>query len=319
MRTISLIFLSILALSAFSQAPSEKQAADLEKLLSPYRQRVVKILEADKTGQYQRYLADIEVIKQTESAEKRRPMLADLEEKHYAFIRKNYDQAVINHEEMYRGVAKILGHKNFRITEFGGIVAAAFDPVFTIPLKFDAELTCPLNATFTESSSSLAGPCFPTSDAEDCEMSAQSFGALIGGCRTKSALGGNFQLPEGDFEKIIISGQCDLIMEGFAMGIVGYGQSNVKVGVRLTGPGVEKTAITYEDWVVAPLIWFSTIQADAEDFLTSGVFSGNFGGQGTYSAQFYVETFSLGIPPVGFSDIFCILHDPDFIRVSAEN
>lgn len=318
-----LLFCSSLFCPIFNHAqtavePSEKQLADLDKLMAPYRKKVVGILEADKTGQYKKYVADLNTLAKTEDAATHVRLEAKLKRDHYQFIKNAYAKAVINHEEMKKGVAKILGHNKFTIDEFGGLNVDILIPPLKLPVKVDATLTAPYETSQHESNAAIAGlACSSTSTTTSMRVSS---GALFdGGCRSKGSLGNKFDLPSGNFSKITLAAQFNFHARGMAYA-VGYSYVKASIGLRLQGPGVDKKVIVREHWRVAPLVWYSSFDETINNFVAQNTFTGTFAGGNTFTAQVYNETFAIAVSPLTASSKTIIDSEAiDFIKVTASN
>lgn len=297
-------------------APTNKQMQDLEKLMAPHRKKVTDVLNADKSGQYKTYQADLEALAKSETPEARKVLAEKLTRDHYAFIKKAYNSVVVNHEEMRRPIARILGHNNFQLDEFGGISSSSFLPLDPIPLRFDEELECPFDAANEETNQTLISQC--RANANSCNITVASWSGYDGGCRSKGSLGGKFDVPEGAYNKITVSVKSSFTYEGIAIAFVGYAQSNVKVGVRLQGPGYDQVVITQEDWCVAPIIWFNKFKGNFQNATTQAVFNGNFSGGNTFTAQAYRETFAMAVPLLQAANAECYSFIPA-VRVVAVN
>ena len=284
-------------------APTDKQMQDLEKLMAPNRKKVTDALNADKSGQYKIYLADLEALAKSEDPEKRKALAEKLTRDHYTFIKKAYNSVVVNHEEMRRSVTRILGHNNFQMNEFGGISSSSFLPLDPIPLRFDETLACPFEVTEEETNHVLLSFC--TSDVTGCNINVESTSMYDGGCRSKGSLGGKFELPEGAYQKITVTAQSNLSYDGIAMAFVGYAQANTKIGVRLQGPGYNQTVILQHHWCVAPIIWFTKFEGATQNTQLQAVFSGNFQGGNTFAAQAYNETFAFAVPLLQAANTQC--------------
>lgn len=299
-----------------NSAPTVKQLQDIEKFMAPYRKKVTDILEADKTGQYPKYLADLNDMVKARGIEKKLELAQKLTANHYSFIKASYQKAVINHEEMRAGIARILGHNNFQLGEFGDIFGD-----FTLPgaivTKFFAELNCPLEASQEQTNQALLAFC--TSDVTTCNIDVESTGMYDGGCRSKGSLGDNVELPEQDFNKISVEAQFNLRYDGIAMALAGYGQANVKIGLRLQAPGIDKVVITKDVWCIAPVIWYKTIEGSIDDYIATVDFTGAFHGGDTITAQVYNETYAICLPLLNAANTECRTAGIDHIRIAASN
>lgn len=301
-------------------ALNARQLADLDKFMAPYRKKVTDVLDADKTGQYKKYLSDLKALSQTRDAAAFKRLEEKLKKDHYAFIQKHYKKAVINHEEMKAGIAKILGHRQFTLDEFGGIKLEIVLPPIKIAPKTDITLTAPYESSQHEANITAIG--------EDCSATVTTStvqtrsGALFdGGCRSKGSLGDKFDIPAGTFSKITVNAQYDFDYRGYAYAGIAYSQVNAKVGLRLQGPGVDKVVILKENSCVAPLIWFSSFDDGVNNFQANHVFTGNFAGGTTYTAQVYNETFAIALSPLlgASSESKSNTKNIDFIKVKIGN
>ena len=70
-----------------NSAPTVKQLQDIEKFMAPYRKKVTDILEADKTGQYPKYLADLNDMVKARGIEKKLELAQKLTANHYSLSR----------------------------------------------------------------------------------------------------------------------------------------------------------------------------------------------------------------------------------------
>lgn len=298
-------------------APTDKQLQALDKLMAPYRKKVTDILEADKTGQYKTYQADLAALAKAGTPERQRELADKLQRDHYDFIKKAYTRAVINHEEMRREIARILGHDKFQLDEFGGISSESFLPPGPLPLRFTAEMTCPFAVFQNQSNQNLVANC--DAFANDCQVSATAIGEFDGGCRSKGWTGDKFELPAGTFQKITVTAQFDAYAWGFAFAVGGYSKAESKIGLRLQGPGFDQLVIVKDIWCVAPLIWFNHYETDATNFQGQVVFAGNFSGGNSFTAQVYSEAHAITVPYLNGCTSDCSAKSFDFIRVVATN
>lgn len=316
-----LCVLSILMLSfqtANSQnsiEPTKAQQDALERLYAPHREKVVEILTQDKTGQYERYLADLEAAAQERNLSRKKEMLESLRRNHYNFIKKAYQSAKINLVELKAKVTDILRHNKFSLDEFGGIRIEIVAPSLTPPLRFDATFECPLGANEEFTNESVIGVC--DAFVAECKVSISSFSEIAGGCRSKGSIGEDFNLSQGTYQKINVSAKYDMKYYGFAMACGGYSQANSKVGVRLKGPGFDRVVILKESVCVAPIIWYNSYEVNAPNFLVQADFTGSFNGNNQFTALAYFETFSIGALAGGsYADNQGELFD--FVKVSAQ-
>lgn len=295
--------------------PTKAQQDALDKLYAPLRERVTGILLEDKTGQYERYLNDLEAIGSEPDRGRKREMLKSLRQNHYDFIRRAYQNAKINQAELKPRVADILRHNKFVIDEFGGIRIESGAPNLVLPLRFDATFECPLGANEGFENSSVIGRC--ETSFLDCRAKTLSFGEIVGGCRSKASIGDQFNLTQGTFHKINVSAKYDLNYYGFAMAFAGYSQANAKVGVRLKGPGFDQTVIVKESVCIAPIIWYNEFEVTALNFLAQADFTGVFNGNNEFTALAYFETFAIGGLAAGsYSDNRG--EEFDFVKVAAQ-
>jgi hypothetical protein len=296
--------------------PTARQIEELNKAREPYRRRLAEVLEADKSGQYQRYQSDLKKIAETSGLDRRRAMLEDLQRDHYSFIKKAYESAVINHEEQYSVVARALGHKNFVLDEFGGIHSLSMLPPLALLREFTAERHCPLTATELVTNQAMLSIC--TGVAEDCTIYVASDAVIAAGCRASGYLGEKFTLTSGSFQKVTVVTQGDVHYYGLALSLGGYNQATVKLGVRLTGPNFNKTIVVREEWCVAPLIWYSAFDFTANDFVAQAVFGNTFAGGSTLTAQAYNEAFAVGAVGGG-GGATVTSQDYNFVKIHAGN
>ena len=62
-----------------AQTPTDKQLAAIEKIMAPQRKKVTDVLEADKTGQYKTYKADLEALAKEKDLDRQQEMFVKLE------------------------------------------------------------------------------------------------------------------------------------------------------------------------------------------------------------------------------------------------
>ncbi len=284
------------------ESPTEKQMQALEKLMAPQRKKVADILKANDPNQYQRYLNDLEALAQSETSERRKALKDKLERDHYAFIKKGYKAAVINHEEQRRAVAGILGHTNFQLDEFGGISSSSFLPIGPIPLRFEEEKHCPFEIAEEECNHVLLGFCI--AKVTTCNINVESTSMYDGGCRSKGYLGDKFT-PQANYQKMTVNAEANLSFEGIAVAFGGYSQANVKIGLRLKGPGYNQHITLQHHWCVAPVIWYAKFEGDQDHAQLQAVFNGNFSGGNALTAQVFHETFALAVPLLQAGDAEC--------------
>ena len=313
---LSILMLSFQAAnSQNSIEPTKVQQDALDRLYAPHREKVIEILTQDKTGQYERYQADLEAADKETELNRKKEMLESLRRNHYNFIKKAYQGAKINLVELKVKVADILRHNKFSLDEFGGIRIEIAAPNLTPALRFDATFLCPLGSKEEFTNSSAVGVC--DGFINDCKVSLSSYAEIVGGCRSKGFIGEDFNLSQGTFQKINVSAKFDLKYYGFAMAIAGYSQANSKVGVRLKGPGFDQVIIVKESVCIAPIIWFNSYEVNAPNFLVQADFTGTFNGNNEFTAQAYFETFAIGVLPSGAyadnqGEFF------DFVKVAAQ-
>lgn len=314
----------VLALSAMlfsfatlqAQAPTEKQLQEIEKIMAPAREKLIKYLEADKTGQYKTYLADMEAASKEQDVKRKTELLTRLEKNHIAFIRKAY-KAVINHEEQYRAVVKILGHTKFTYGEFGQIQIDFTTPAVALPVRFDETFTCPMEVTESSSNNQAAADCHGS--AGDCSYRAFTLAEIAGGCRSTASSGDKFELPEGTFTKITVAAQSDISYDGFVFAMGGYGQINGKFGIRFQAPGIDKITYTKEVFALAPLLWFARLKGEANDYISQASFTGTFTQGTTVTAQAYVESFAISVPVFALQDFSAGSSNIDSIKIDGSN
>ncbi len=299
-------------------APTEKQAQSIENVMAPHRAKIKALLDADKSGKYESYKADVLALFKEEDLERRAVLEAKIKRDHYAYIKGVFASAKIDLTALKQQVAAALGHNKFSMDEFGGISSQTFLPPVALPTKFTAEFNCPLATGQHESNCSVFGVLCGAS-ASDCkiEVSADAVGA--GGSRSKGSLGDKFDLSGGPFSKMTVSSQSSAYYSGGVESLIlGYSQFNAKLGVRLQGPGLDKITIVRDEWCVAPLLWYKTIQFGASDYLMQATFTGSFSNGTTYTAQAYAEAFGLAIG-LASGGGRCQLHTFDFVKAKASN
>lgn len=300
-----------------AQTPTDKQLQAIEKYMAPLRKKVTDILEADKTGQYKSYQADLNALARETDRSRRRELTEKLDKDHLAFIRKGYASAVINHEEMRRELSRILGHNHFTLGEFGDIQIDFTTPKLVLPAKFETEFTCPMEASDHSESAQAASFC--VAQGANCHSDVQCAAEIAGGCRGKTSLGDNFVLPSGTFNKITVVSQTDLSYEGWAFAVAGYGQLNAKYGIRFRAPGMDKVVFCKEVFTLAPLIWYSHLVGSADNFISQASFTGTFNEGTSITAQAYLEGFALSVPALSFTLLYADTDNIDFIRISGSN
>lgn len=294
-NTIILLLTGLFCLpfSGHSQsAPTEKQLAALDRVAAPHRQKVIAVLEADKSGQYQQYLADLKALQAESDRQTQKELVGKIQQKHSAFIKGAFTTAKIDLAAMRRQFAEVLGHNKFAMDDFGSISSLPPLQKFQVPLSFDQQLQCPLDQE--EEFSSQGGVAKCNASIGTCVISLGAGSEFAGGCRTKGSLGGKFELPSGNFQKVTVSSQFDFDYWGFAYGAAGYGQFNVKVGLRLKGPGIDKVEILHDAWCIAPVLFVSVLELNASNYVAQAVYSGNFSGGATLTAMAYNEAFAFG-------------------------
>lgn len=315
-RMLALTALLFVFSTLQAQAPTEKQLQEIEKIMAPARAKLTKHLEADKTGQYKTYMADLETIAKETDVKRKAELLTQLEKNHIAFIRKAY-KVVINHEEQYRAVVKIMGSTKFTYGEFGQILVDFTSPLASLPIRFDVDLMCPMEVTEESANAQLAALC--DGRAGTCTLGADAIAEVAGGCKAKASSGNKFDLPNGPYTKINVSAQTDFDYKGFAFAVAGYGQINVKFGIRFQAPGIDKVVIARDAFALAPLIWFARLEGQSTNFVAQTVINGSFPQGTTVVAQSYIESFALSVPVGSLSNIEATTTNIDLIRLSASN
>jgi hypothetical protein len=307
----------LVSVPAAAQTPTDKQLQAIEKLMAPHRKKVTDILEADKSGRYQAYKADLDLVAKESDRARRAELVLKLDRDHLEFIRESYARAAINAAEMRREIARILGHDKFALGEFGDLqidFVAALPP---LPERFDAEFSCPMEASDNSESSQLGSFCI--AQGENCSTDVQCLAEIDGGCRARTSLGGNFVVPEGTFTNITVVAQTDLSYEGWAFAVGSYSQINAKYGVRFRAPGLDKVMLTKEVFALAPLVWYSHIVGNADNFISQASFSGSFTEGVTITALAYLEGLALSVPALGFTVLYADTDNIDFIRLAGSN
>jgi hypothetical protein len=316
---VASIFLS--AASAQAQtipAPTEQQAEAIERLMAPQRAKVKAILDADKTGRYEAYQRDVKALFAEKDRAKRTTLEAQIKRTHYAFIKESFAKATIDLAELKRQIADLLGHSRFAMDEFGGISSQTSLPPGLSPVKTTATFECPLTQEQGESNCTLVSlDCF--ADVSDCSLEVSVSAVGAGGGRTKGSLGDKFELTGGSFSKMTVAAQTNpYYWGGVESLLLGYSQFNVRMGVRLQAPGLDKITITRDEWCIAPFLWFKIIEFNANDFLMQATFSGNFASGTTFTAQAYAEVFGLAVG-VASGVGHCQLRSFDFVKATASN
>lgn len=302
---------------SFAQAPTDKQLQAIDKIMAPQRKRVMEILEADKTGQYKIYKADLEAFAKAKSPEQQAEHATQMDRDHKVFVQAAFKAAKIDLTALKRQVAGILGNSKFTMDEFGGISNESFLPLGPIPQRFMVELSCPFHVFQDQTNQTLVSNC--SGFANDCKLSTTAITEFDGGCRSKAWTGDKFELPDGNFQKITVSAQFDAKALGFAFAIVGYGKAESKFGLRLQGPGFDQLAIVKEVWCLAPVIWFKRFEFEATDFQAQVVFTGAFTGGNSFTAQVYNESHAIAVPALDAGAADSSADTFDFIQIVATN
>lgn len=320
----TLILLAILACGLLSpsfsgaQTPTDKQVQAIDKLMAPYRQKVIDVLNADKTGQYKIYQADLEAAAKEQDPVRKQELIDKLDRDHHDFIRKAYTAAKIDNAALRTQVARILGHNNFTFGEFADIqIDFTVPPVSALPTRFDQTLVCPFDVKDESDNSMVVSFC--RSSVFDCSMSEQSVAEVAGGCRSKGDLGAKFVLPQGSYSSITVAAQTDISYHGYAFAIAGYGQINAKFGIRFRSPGVDKTVMTREVFAMAPLVWYSHLKGDQDNYSSQATFSGSFSGGTNVTVQVHTEVFALSVPAFTLTEMYAFTSNVDAIRIIGSN
>lgn len=322
MRQILFLFAMLTAISVCEAqivpAPTEKQAQAIEKIMAPQRAKIKALVDADKSGRYEAYQKDVKALFETEDLESRSDLEAKIRRDHYAYLKSIFTEAGINLAELKRQISGILGNSKFDMDEFGGISSASVLPPGALPSGFSAEFACPLTARQAESNCTLVNsPC--GAKAEECKIDIEVLPMGAGGARSKGSVGGRFDLTGAAATKMTVSAQGHVYYSGGAESLLlGYSQFNAKVGVRLQGPGLDKTIITRDEWCIAPLLYFKYITFSAQDYLMQGTFNGNFASGVNYTAQAYAEVFGLAVGLASGGGA-CRVDQFDFVKAKATN
>ncbi len=314
--TILLGGISLPSLS-YTQTPTDKQLQAIEKYMAPLRKKVTDILEADKTGQYKTYKADLNILAKTTDRSRRSELVEKLDRDHLDFIRKLYAKAVVNHEDIRKEITRILGHSNFTLGEFGDFQIDFVPALPPLPQRFNTEFTCPMEVVDNFESAQAASFC--VAQGANCQNDVQCAAEIAGGCRGKTSLGDKFVIPQGTFTKITVTTQTDLSYEGWAFALAGYSQINAKYGVRFQAPGIDKVVLTKEVFTLAPLVWYSHLLGNLDNFISQASFTGSFPEGTTVTAQAYLEGFALSVPALSFTVIYAGTDNVDFIRLAGSN
>lgn len=277
------------------QAPSQKQLTEIDKIAAPLRKKINTILEADATGQYKTYQADLAALAREEDPERRMERVNRLERDHIAFIRAAVVKAKIDVKDFKQKVSAVLGHANFSVDEFGAIFSESQLPAQLFSDKFSITMDSPFEAT--EEVGGVNGFSYCSHSAFGNQVTVSSIAEVAGGCRTKGSIGDVFEIPEGTFDNISVSAKIGHAgHEGFTFALAGYSQINGKIGLRLQGGNYDQTIITHSSWAVAPLVWYKKVDVELFGYAPSVNFSGSFSAGIPYTAQVYTESFSLAVP-----------------------
>lgn len=296
-------------------APTEKQLIALDKIAAPLRKKVVDILLADKTGQYQTYLDEVKKMSKTTDRDELRALAGRLRENHYTFIKNAFTAAKIDLAALKRQYTAALGHGNFTMDEFGGITSHPPIPKDPLPKNFDKELNCPYNVI--DDFTNVIGISGCSATLAGCSLGVDVHAiSLAAGCRSKASMGDKVELPSGNFTKAVVSAQFDFDYYGVALSVGGYGQYNVKIGLRLTGANLDKVNILHDAWCVAPLVFYNEISKDSENFPAQTTFTGSF--SGNITPMVYLENFAIAVG-INSTGGFTNANSLDFIRLDASN
>lgn len=273
-------------------APTEKQLSDLDKVAAPYRKKVVEVLEADKSGQYQAYLADLKALAADNDVESQKSRVDLIVRKYGAFIKNAFVAAQVDLASLRRQYAQVLGHNKFAMDDYGSISSLPSLPKFDLSTTFNQQVQCPFESE--EEFSNHGGLAGCESNVGTCVISMGVASEFAGGCRTKGSLGAKFELPATSFQKVTVRSQFNFDYWGFAFGAAGYGQFNAKIGLRLKAPGMDKIEILHDAWCVAPVLFVNVLELNASDFVAQAVFTGNFPAGSLVTAMTYTEAFAFG-------------------------
>ncbi|MCC6726306.1 MAG: hypothetical protein IT258_17495 [Saprospiraceae bacterium] len=300
-----------------AQTPTQAQLDAIEKILAPQRQKVLAVLEADKTGQFAQYKADVDNIQKQADPAKVKSLVAALEAKHLAFIRKAYADAKINNAQLKQEVAKVLGKIQFTLGEFADIQIEFNSPVVAPPVKFDVTMNCPFEVQDVNENNNGIGACYTT--ANDCGMNVQAISEIASGCRGKADVGGKAELNFGTFSKMTVATQTDIAYDMYVFSVGGYAQANLKYGIRFrSSNGLDKEVMTKELVALAPAIWVNIVHGESANFLSTATFTGSFPAGTTVTAQAHTEAFALDLA-LGFSLAYVYTTNIDSIRITGSN
>lgn len=320
LKPIFSIFTLLLLLNASIKAqivpaPTEKQMAAMDKVAAPLRKKVTDILEADKTGQYKQYQADVKAISETSDPTELKALADRLRQNHYDFIKKAFTAAKIDLVALKRQYTEILGHGKFTMDEFGGLTSHTEIPKLPDPAAFDGELHCPYETKDEFENVAAISTC--TSVISGCSITLDVYAlSLVAGCRTKGSIGDKLDLPAGNFTKATVNARLNFEYFGLALSLAGYGQYNAKLGLRLTGNNQDKLTIVHDAWCFAPIIFYNEIEKDADNYPAQVSFTGNFSGMLT--PMVYAESFALALG-INSTGGYMHVNSIDFIKLDASN
>lgn len=305
--------------STQAQTPTDKQLQSIETLMAPQRKKVTDLLEADRTGQYKRYKADLDAIAKENDPVRQDELVQKLERDHLAFIRTAYKNAGINNQELRTQLSKILGHNQFTLGEFADLQIDFTPPGLALPQGFTVELHCPMSEVNLEDNNMVASDCIAQGSGTSCSMNVQSLAEIAGGCRSKTSIGDKVELPEGTYSSITVATRSDISYHGFAFAVGGYGQVSVKFGVRLRAPGIDKKVIAKDVYALAPIVWFTRVKGQYDNFPAQAAFIGSLTGGTTVTAQAYAESFALSVPLLSLTQMTGFSNSIEFVRVTGAN
>ena len=297
-------------------ARRERQMRQVSAITAGARAALKRVLDADKTGVYKNYQADMERVRKL-SGKERINALRELEAKYLSFFQNAFKEAKINEADLQARIARI-----FPGAKFGPLLTAtgrepsepedeADDPKAHASPQNTQTFDAPYGIRSTKKTKQgIAGHVLNASaKLDDGYLSAGViilFG--IGSGRATAALGQAVNVSSG-FRDIRATVKIDADYSLFAESVLlnTVAGSWVDAIIEIDKPnGVRRKRVHNLGWVVAPVLWVASISGEDEPLSLSKKVSvpGSNGGEFQIKARMVAEAYTYGATGVSDGSVY---------------
>ena len=268
------------------------------------------VLDADKTGKYQSYLADVERILKMKVKE-RRAALREFEGKYLSFFRDAFKRAKIDEAGLQARLSKVLpGAKFGPFLTARGKEPSAAEEVAAFERANAVQDTQTFNEPFgirstKETTQGISAQSAVTSASLD---TGRIFGSVtialgLGNGRATAAVGQAVEISPGVRQiRATVASDTGYDLFAFSMVLNGAAGAWADASIEIDKPdGARRRKVQNLGWVVAPVLWFASDSGEDEPLSLSRQVSvpGNAGGQFQIKARFTAEAYTYGAAGAG--------------------